>query len=78
MTLFEQAVEADLVNEQRPTPDMIQRKYQQHPGILRKGISSPALLQKEPTAAQDAHKPLHTGTPKFGREKGGFLMSKAK
>ncbi|EDR26452.1 serine/threonine protein phosphatase 2B catalytic subunit, putative [Entamoeba dispar SAW760] len=46
MTKFEKALQLDKQNEQFPTPEMIALKQSNHTGLLRRGASSPALLQR--------------------------------
>ncbi|EMD49709.1 serine/threonine protein phosphatase catalytic subunit gamma, putative [Entamoeba histolytica KU27] len=77
MSLFERACMLDEVNESCPTPEMITRKFQHHPGALRKGMSSPALLQKQQQETQP--RPLSGGPGgqlKPTKEKGGLIFLK--
>ena len=46
MSKFEKALKIDKQNEQFPTPEMIAEKHVNHSGLLRRGASSPALLQR--------------------------------
>ncbi|ELP93414.1 serine/threonine protein phosphatase 2B catalytic subunit alpha isoform, putative [Entamoeba invadens IP1] len=46
MSKFEKAVKSDRQNEQFPTLEMIASKQANHTGLLRRGASSPALLQR--------------------------------
>nr|BAN40283.1 serine/threonine protein phosphatase 2B catalytic subunit gamma isoform, putative [Entamoeba invadens] len=82
MTLFEKACSIDSENESFPTLEMINRKFQHHPGALRKGMSSPALLQKQAPAAAGLSGQMG-GTlggafagAKAGKEKGGVIVLK--
>ena len=46
MSKFEKALKTDKQNEQFPTPEMIAERHVNHSGLLRRGASSPALLQR--------------------------------
>ncbi|KAL7716291.1 Uncharacterized protein QTN25_006283 [Entamoeba marina] len=46
MSKFEKALRGDKQNEQYPTPEMVASRQKNHIGLLKRGASSPALLQR--------------------------------
>ena len=46
MSRFERALLTDKENESYPTPEMVARRQINHVGLLKRGASSPALLQR--------------------------------
>ena len=46
MSRFERALLMDKENESYPTPEMVARRQINHVGLLKRGASSPALLQR--------------------------------
>ena len=72
MSLFEKACMLDEVNESRPTEDMITKRFQHHPGALRKGMSSPALLMKK-QPEENKNEPSGPAGGALGKQKGGQL-----